>query len=357
MAQNRLKGVHISGVASVVPYGVRRIEEEPSLADTPVARINRLKTDIGIIKRHVTMKDECTSDLCEHAAKFLLSELGYDPSTIDSLILVTQTPDYFVPASSYVLHGKLGLTRNCAVLDINLGCSGYIYGLWLSSMMISSGNCKRVLLLTGDTISRCVSPHDRGVAPIFGDAGSATIIENGSKDQTITFSLHSDGTGYKHLIVPAGAFRTRSSEKTRQLIERKDGNLRSEEHLYMNGAEIFSFSIREVPLLIEEVLTASGWVKEEVDYFIFHQANKFVIQTIARKLKVPVEKVPYDVFEKYGNQSSASIPVTICENLSSVIRSKAIKTVLAGFGVGFSWAACSLSLGSTACYPVIVLEE
>lgn len=357
MAQSRLKRVRISGIASVVPSGVKRIEEEPSLAGTPVSRINRLKTDIGIIKRHITMKDECASDLCEHAAKFLFSDLGYEPSTIDSLILVTQTPDYFVPASSYVLHGKLGLTRNCAALDINLGCSGYVYGLWISSMMIAAGNCKRVLLLVGDTISRCVSPHDSAVAPLFGDAGSATIIENGSEDQEITFAFHSDGKRYKHLIIPAGAFRNRLSGKTRETIEGEEGNTRTDEHLYMNGAEIFNFSIREVPPLIEEVLTASGWVKEEVDYFIFHQANKFIIQTIARKLKVPIEKAPYDVFEKYGNQSSASIPVTICENLSSITRSKSIKVVLAGFGTGLSWAACTLSLGPMACCPVIVLQE
>jgi len=357
MAQSRLKGVRISGIASVVPSGVKRIEEEACLSGVSPSRIKQLKRDIGINKRHITLKDECASDLCEHAAKFLLSELGYDPSTIDCLIMVTQTPDYFQPATGCVLHGRLGLSKNCAAFDINLGCSGYVYGLWLSSMMISSGSCKRVLMLAGDTISRCVSSYDRAVAPLFGDAGSATIIENGSEDQTITFCLHSDGNGYKHLIIPAGAFRNRPSKKTGQMIEREQGNIRSEEHLYMNGAEIFNFSIREVPTLIEEVLSASHWAKEEIDYFILHQANNFIVKNIARKLKVPTEKAPYNVFEKYGNQSSASIPVTICENLSSVIRRESTKAVLAGFGVGLSWAVCAVSLGPTACYPVIVLQE
>lgn len=357
MAQSRLKGVRISGVASVVPSGVIRIEEEASLSGTAPARINLLKRDIGINQRHVTVKDECTSDLCEHAAKFLVSELGYDPSTIDCLILVTQTPDYFQPATSCVLHGRLELTKNCAAFDINLGCSGYVYGLWLSSTMIASGSCRRVLMLAGDTISRCVSPYDSAVAPLFGDAGSATIIEDGSKDQTITFSLHSDGKGYKHLIIPGGAFRNRPSGKTEQMTERGQGNIRSEEHLYMNGAEIFNFSIREVPPLIEQVLTESHWAKEEVDYFLFHQANKFITKNIARKLQLPPQKAPYNVFEKYGNQSSASIPVTLCENLSSILQNKALKVVLVGFGTGLSWAACALSLGPMACYPVIVLQE
>lgn len=355
--QSRIRGVRISGIATVVPSGVRTIEEETSLVGNDPLRIKRLKRDIGINKRHITLKDECTSDLCEHAAKFLLSKLSYDPSTIDCLVMVTQTPDYFQPATSYVLHGRLGLSENCAAFDANLGCSGYVYGLWLASLIISAGNCKRVMLLAGDTISRCVSPYDRAVAPLFGDAGSATLIENSSDDHTITFALHSDGQGYKHLIIPAGAFRKRPSAETGKMIQGEDGNLRSEEHLYMNGAEVFNFSIKEVPSLVEEVLAASTWQKEEIDYFIFHQANKFIIQNIARRLKIPVEKSPYDVFEKYGNQSSASIPVTICENLSSIVSDRVIKGVLAGFGTGLSWAACALTLGSIACHPVIVLGE
>ena len=355
--QSRLKGVSITGIASVVPSGVKRIEEEAELFGWSDLQIKRLKRDVGINKRHITLKDECASDLCEHAATFLLSQLGYDPTTIDCLLLVTQTPDYFQPATSCVLHGRLGLSKSCAAFDINLGCSGYVYGLWLSSMMISSGDCKRVLMLAGDTMSRCVSPYDRAVAPLFGDAGSATIIENSSDDHQITFALHSDGKGYKHLIIPAGAFRNRPSKETEQRTEREQGNIRSEGDLYMNGAEIFNFSIREVPPLIKEVLSASDWEEEEVDYFIFHQASKFIIKNIARMLKVLPEKAPYDVFEKYGNQSSASIPATICENLSSIIGDKSMKVVLAGFGVGLSWAACALSLGPMACYPVIVLEQ
>jgi 3-oxoacyl-[acyl-carrier-protein] synthase-3 len=354
--QNRLQGVSVTGVATVVPFGIRRIEDETELFGKDPNLISRFKRDVGINTRHITEKEECASDLCEHAAKSLLSQLGYDPSTIDALILVTQTPDYFQPPTSCVLHGRLGLSKNCSAFDVNLGCSGYVYGLWLSSMMIACGSCKRVLLLAGDTISRCVSPLDRAVAPLFGDAGTATILERTSNEQTITFCMHTDGKGYKHLIVPAGAFRNRPSEKTAQITKREQGNKRSEEHLYMNGAEIFTFSIREVPPLINEVLKASAWEKEEVDYFMLHQATTFIIKNIARRLKVPLEKVPYDVFEKYGNQSSASIPAAICEDLSSIVMDKPLKVVLAGFGVGLSWAACTLSLGPMACHPVIVLD-
>lgn len=357
--QSRFKGIRISGLSSVVPSGVRTIEDEVCFSGVESSKINRLKRDIGINTRHVALKEECASDLCEHAARFLLSELKYDPATIDCLILVTQTPDYFQPASSCVLQGRLGLSKNSAAFDINLGCSGYVYGLWISSMMISSGSCKRVLLLAGDTMSRCVSANDNAVAPLFGDAGSATLLELEEEvnDHGVTFALHSDGKGFKNLIIPGGAFRKRPSAETSHVIERENGNFRSEEHLYMNGAEVFNFSIREVPLLVEEVLTLSGWSLHEVDYFIFHQANKFIIKNIARILKIPIEKSPFNVFEKYGNQSSASIPVTICENLSPIISDRPAKIVLAGFGTGLSWGACTLTLGPMACYPVVVLNS
>jgi 3-oxoacyl-[acyl-carrier-protein] synthase-3 len=357
MVQNQLKGIRISGMASVVPSGVRSVEEEMSLLNMDPMRLSRLKKDIGLNKKHITVKDECASDLCEHAARFLLSELKYDLETIDCVVMVTSTPDYFQPATSCVLHGRLGLTENCAAFDINLACSGYIYGLWVSSMMIATGSCHRVLMLTGDTISRCVSPYDRAVAPLFGDAGSATIVEKGADDQVVTFAFRSDGSGYKHLLIPAGGFRKRPSEETSRIVEKEDGNARSEEHLYMNGAEIFSFTIREIPLIIEQVLSASNWSKEEVDYYVLHQANKFIIGNIARRLKIPLEKAPYNVFEKYGNQSSASIPVTICENLHSNLREHSMKVVFSAFGSGLSWAACALSLGPMDCYPVIVLDS
>jgi 3-oxoacyl-[acyl-carrier-protein] synthase-3 len=354
--KNQIKGVRISGVTSVVPSGVINFEEEADIFGLTETQIMRLKKDIGIDKRHITVKDECASDLCEQAANLLMAEFECDPLSIDCLLMITQTPDYFQPATSCVLHGRLGLGKQCATFDINLGCSGYVYGLWIGSMMISAGSCNRVLMLAGDTISRCVSQRDRSVAPLFGDAGSATLMERGTNEDAITFALHTDGKGYKHLIIPAGGFRNRPSSQTKCIIDREDGNARSEEHLYMNGAEIFTFSIREIPSLIEEVLTASAWEKEEVDYYLLHQANKFIIKNIMRKIGVPLEKAPCDVFGKYGNQSSVSIPVTICEHLAEVIPEKTIKVVLAGFGTGLSWAACALSLGPMKCCPVVVAK-
>jgi len=355
--QGQFKNVKISGIASAVPAVIKSLEEAAIQLNLSDFQVGRMKKDLGIGKRHVVNSHICASDLCRPAVKALLSELEYDPATIDAMIMVTQTPDYFQPATSCVLHGRLGLAKSCATFDINLGCSGYVYGLWLGSMIIHSGNAKRVLLLAGDTLSRCVSSSDRTVVPLFGDAGSATMIEEGANDSEMTFALHSDGTGYKHLVVPAGAFRKRLSVETTKQEQCKNGSTRSEEYLYMNGAEIFNFSIREVPPLVEEVLAVSGLKKEEVDYFIFHQANKFVISNIARMLGIPIEKAPFNVFERYDNQSSASIPVTLCEDLNTEVRKNKKKVVLAGFGTGLSWAACAMSLGPAICSPVVVLDE
>ncbi len=352
MALAQLKGIRLTGVSTVVPACFKKIDEERDLFDLHDLRLARLKKEIGVNKRHVVSKDECASDLCEHAARLLLSSLGCDPKTIDGLILVTQTPDYFQPATSCVLHGKLGLSKSCAAFDVNLGCSGYVYGLWLSSLMIAHANFRRVLLLAGDTLSRCVSPRDRAVAPLFGDAGSATLIEKGEETEWVNFILQSDGSGFGSLIIPAGAFRKRPTPETSKIAVGINGQERSEEHLFMNGAEIFTFSIREVPAQIEEILALSHWHKEDVDYYVLHQANKFINQNIARRLGIPKDKMPIEVFEKYGNQSSASIPAVLSENLSHVLKTQSLNVVLAGFGAGLSWAACALKMGPLACLPV-----
>lgn len=357
MATCQIPGIRIAGIATAVPSTIRKIDEESETLRLDPQRLARLKKELGVCKRHVVNEEECTSDLCEYAAKFLLSKLDYDASSIDGLLLVTQTPDYFQPATSCVLHGKLGLSKDCAVFDVNLGCSGYVYGLWMAAMMISSGGCHRVLLLAGDTLSRCVSPVDRSVAPLFGDAGSATLIEKTENENPLTFVLHSDGEGFQHLIVPAGAFRKRPSSKTSRMKKDGAGNLRSEEHLHMNGAEIFTFSLREIPLLIKEVLDATCWSLQEVDYFILHQANRFINNNIVRKLEVPLKKSPGKAFEKYGNQSSASIPAVLCNDLSSTLKKSSLKVILAGFGAGLSWAGCATELGPIDCFFVNMTKK
>jgi 3-oxoacyl-[acyl-carrier-protein] synthase III len=343
----------IQGIITAVPELRKSIDDEVDLYGGNVEQVERIKKTIGLHERRVVEGGVTAGDLCEKAARRLLEETGTAPDGLDAVILVTQTPDYFQPATACVLHGRLGLKTDCAAFDVNLGCSGYVYALWLAGMMIEAGGCERVLVLAGDTISRCVNPRDRALAPLFGDAGSATLVVRSEKEVESWFSLKTDGTGFEHLIVPAGAFRNPSTEETRREEADADGNIRSAEQLRMNGAEVFNFSIKVEPPAIREILEFSGKSVEEVDYLVFHQANKYIISNIARRLKVPLEKTPCATVERYGNQSCASIPGTICDCLAEPLREGRMNLVLSGFGVGLSWASCFLTLERLACCEVL----
>lgn len=331
-------------MVTVVPATEKSIDDEVDLYGGKPEQIERIKKTIGLHRRRVVRDGVTAGDLCETAARRLLERCSVEPDEIDALILVTQTPDYFQPATACVLHGRLGLKEDCAAFDVNLGCSGYVYALWLAGMMIETGSCKTVLVLAGDTISRCVNPRDRALAPLFGDAGSATLVTESARENASWFSLKTDGKGFEHLIVPAGAFRQPSTEETRLEKSDADGNIRSLEQLHMNGAEVFNFSIKVEPPAIREILEFAGKTVEEVDYLVFHQANKYIISNIARRLKIPMEKTPCAMVERYGNQSSASIPGTICDCLGERLEKETLRLVLSGFGVGLSWASCFLTM-------------
>jgi 3-oxoacyl-[acyl-carrier-protein] synthase-3 len=244
------------------------------------------------------------------------------------------------------MHGRLELGKHCRAFDVNLGCSGYVYGLWLSSSLIASGGAKRVLLLVGDTISKTVNPADRSSAFLFGDAGTATILEYDEEVEPISFVLGTDGKGFNNLIIPAGGARLPHSEKTSVPTEREEGNIRSDENLYMNGAEVFLFTLREIPKMVRCVVHDFN----EIDAVIMHQANKFILNYIAKKLKIPAEKIMLSL-DKYGNTSSASIPLTISKTLSNELNKETKRLLLTGFGVGFSWGSAVVS-----CGPMIIPE-
>lgn len=282
-----------------------------------------------------------------------MQRLELSPDGIDALLCVTQTPDYAQPCNAAVLHGQLGLGEDCAALDISLGCSGYVYGLWLAHMMVSSGGCQRVLLLAGDTISRITHPRDRAVAPLFGDGGSATLIEYCAEESPAWFSLNTDGSGYDKLIVPAGGFRQPASTETRADSTDEDGNIRCAENLCMDGAEVFNFSIRVEPASVRDVAQYAGLELESIDHFVFHQANRYILSNIAKRLKLDPAKVPMQTVEQYGNQSSASIPAAICLELDDVLRKGEKRLLLSGFGVGLSWASAIVHCGSLQACGVV----
>jgi 3-oxoacyl-[acyl-carrier-protein] synthase-3 len=357
MANTKFKNVKISGVVTVVPQIEKSIDDEIDLYGGNEKQIERIKKSIGLDKRRVADSNTTSADLCHQAANKLIKGLKINKAEVDGLIFVTQTPDHFQPSNAAILHGRLDLEKDCASFDINLGCSGYVYGLWMAHMMIASGTCSKVLLLAGDTISKYVNPKDRATAPLFGDAGSATLVEKSNSMQEAFFSLHTDGTGHEFIKVPAGGFRCRSTKDTAIVREDAEGNWRSQDDIYMNGGEVFNFSIKTEPAAITEILEYSQKTIDEIDYVVFHQANKYIITNIAKRLKLPLAKAPCETVSKYGNQSSSSIPSTINDALGEQVSFSKQQLVLSGFGVGLSWASAVVNVEKIYCPSIQIYSK
>jgi 3-oxoacyl-[acyl-carrier-protein] synthase-3 len=336
-------GVAVRGIASAVPARKQTVEDLGRLFGAEEAE--KIAQSTGVRVRRVARPEVCCSDLCFAAAESLLQSAQWPKESIDALLFVSQSFDYPLPATSCILQSRLGLPKTTAAFDVGLGCSGYVYGLWIAAGLISGG-CRRVLLLAGDTSTRYLAPHDRSAVPLFGDAGTATLLERDER-ATMHFELGSDGSGSRHLVIPAGIASSRLPHSTETMIrtKRADGIERSDEDLFMNGAEIFTFTLREVPPLISAILKRAQWDKGAVDGFFFHQANKFMLEYLAKRMGLSPAKVPM-VLEHYGNTSSASIPLAITHCARQQLEKQKMKLVLAGFGVGLSWAAAALEIGS-----------
>ncbi|CAK8723196.1 MAG: 3-oxoacyl-[acyl-carrier-protein] synthase-3 [Candidatus Electronema aureum] len=342
MSVSKISGVKISGIASAVPEQIRTIFDDMKVFGED--EVYKISANIGVKSRYIAPPHLCTSDLCFFAAERLLHEASWKKDSVDALIFVSQTPDYRLPATSCILQKRLGLSNECASFDISMGCSGYIYGLWVASSLIVGGNIDRVLLLVGDTSNKLLSPQDRSVALLFGDAGTATLLEKSAHAQPMTFVMGTDGDGANNLIVPSGGFRKIANESTKIRTERENNNIRSDEDLFMNGAEIFSFTLERLSPLIRSVLDESSWTVDDVDFFIFHQANKFILNFLTKKMKLSPHKVPI-VLEKFGNTSSASIPLALSSSLHEELCNKELRLIFSGFGVGYSWGAVALNVG------------
>lgn len=340
----RLEGARIAGIVAAIPG--RRVDNrsfEAQFGEKAVAEIVKMT---GVEARYWTDENVTSADLCAEAARHLLSRLDWDPRTIGAIVYVTQTPDFRLPATACTLQARLGLSTACAALDVNLGCSGYPYGLWLAMSLLRSG-LDRVLLLVGDTISKAVDAKDRSTALLFGDAGSATAIEHGGNDGFAQFVLGSDGSGARNLMIPGGGFRHPARDDSRVLG-------RDESKLFMDGGEVFNFTLRAVPGMVSQVLEAAGTGAGEIDAFVFHQANLFMLRHLARKLKIDSDRFPVNI-DRYGNTSSASIPLVLTSELGQSLRSRQMKMVVAGFGVGYSWAATVIPVGPLRCAEVLTL--
>ncbi len=352
---SKIGGIRISGIASAVPPDTMQVADAASRAGVGLDEAEKIAKMTGVRVRHVAPPGVCTSDLAYAATVRLLCELGWDRSSIDALIVASQTHDYNAPATACCLQDRLGLPRSCAAFDIALGCSGYIYGLWVCSTIMAAGSAKRALLLAGDTISWVVSPQDRATAFLFGDAATATALERDDSAPPMSFVLGTDGSGRDYLIEPGSGYRNRVTAESLERRPGPDGVPRSPLDLYMEGSEVFAFTLREVPSLIGEVLSLAGWTLEQMDAFVPHQANLFMLQHLSKRLKIPAQKLVVSL-DEYGNTSSASVPLAMSHRLAPRLRSGTENLILAGFGVGWSWGALAVTCGPMAMPDILVLE-
>jgi len=337
MLNSKINNVKISAISTVVPKRELCLLDDKTLYDGNEKQLEKVMLYSGFNKRRVADKNATTSDLCFEAAQIMFSQNNIKPDSIDALIFVTQTPDYYMPATACILQHKLGISQDCAAFDINQGCAGYTYGLWIASMLANHG-CKRVLLLVGDTGSKYTDMFRNNSAPIFGDAGSATLIEYDKNASSMFFNIGTDGSEFEVIMSKNGGFRNPPSKD----MFYKDASFKYEAQ--MDGIKVMEFAVDKVPLSINEVLSFSMVDKKEIDYFVMHQANKLILENIADELDIALEKMPMETLSKYGNQSSASIPCVICDSLKEAVSNKKLKLLLSGFGIGLSWVNCVLDI-------------
>lgn len=342
MAKTQNANVAIRGIVCAVPGDPVPVTEIG--AHFGDADVEKIAKTVGLNTVHRVARGQTAGDLAVEAAERLLELLDWSRDSIDGVIMVTQTPDHLCPATANIAQAKLGLSSDCLAFDVNQGCSGYVYGLYMGAQFVQSGGCRRFLLLAGDTSSIGISSEDRSVALLFGDAGTATALEFDSAAPPISFVLGSDGTGACNLIAPAGGWRQRPTAELLQRVDAEDGNRRAPFELYMDGLAVFNFTLQRVPPLIRGVLELHGWNKDEVRAYAFHQANGFILNMMAKKLKVTPAQVPINI-DRYGNTSMSSIPLVLADDLRDDLTGGApAKMVLAGFGIGYSWAAAAVEM-------------
>lgn len=330
----------ILGIEYALPKKVLSNEELAGLYPTWTAEKIREKT--GISARHVADREETASDLGMEAARKIIEKKLVPKEEINFIFNVTQSPDYKLPTTACIMQDVLGLSKSAGAFDINLGCSGYVYGLAVSKALIQSGIARNVLLITAETYSKHVHPMDKSTRTIFGDGAAATLVGNGGMEIGC-FDLGTDGSGRELLMIPAGGEKLPCSAETAKEME-TDGNIRSQDNIYMNGTGIFEFTIREVPSSVERVLEKEHLGKNDVDLFVFHQANQFMLSFLEKKMKLPKEKC-YHNFSDIGNTVSASIPIALKRAMEDGTIHPNQTIVLSGFGVGLSWGSTVIKTG------------
>lgn len=340
----RFSDKRIAGILTVLPKTEILFDDEARNYAFPERQTLRLKKIMGYEKHRVALPDTATSDLAVSGLQHLFETGALARDEIAALIVVTSTPDHLMPPTSNVVQRRCGLTDTTLCMDISQGCLGYIIGLTQGFLLLEHTN-KKVVLVNADVLSHMVSKQDRNSYPLIGDAAAVTVLENGQTPE-ICINIHMDGVRGNALLVPAGGSRMPCSPETAEMKADESGNIRSLDNLRMDGAAVFEFVQHDAPPMILETLAAAGLDRDQIDWYLFHQPNRFMLRKLAEKLEVPYEKVPMNIVENFGNPSGASIPLCVTHNLSDEMIKKKYLCCLSAFGSGLAWGAITIEMGN-----------
>lgn len=340
-----IEGVRIRGFRAVVPKQRHSYVEEPGIFTPEEAQ--KLYATIGVHERRLLPEPWCASDMCTAAAEGLIRQLDWDPKSIDVLVFVSQDADYVLPVTAAVIQRRLGLPTSAACFDVPLGCSGFVYGAWIASKLLGGSTARRALVLAGDVSARYLHPEDRATLPLFGDAGSAVALEVDPDAPPMHAIVGTDGAGARHIFVKAGGKRDCLIPGLEPRTPEEEARLRRDSRLTLNGAEVFSFTLRAVPPLFRDALEHAGLGVDDIDMVVPHQANRMMLEHIRKKVGFAPERYIIDM-EKFGNTSSASIPLAVCHRLGDALAEKPMRLMMAGFGVGWSWGTLIAEVGPIA---------
>ncbi len=330
---------YIKAISYYLPERV--VTNEELVREFPEWSVDKVAQKVGVDSRHVAAEHETAGDMAEKAARKLFDEYRIDPKSIDFLMLCTQSPDYFLPSTACILQDKLGIPTSAGAFDYNLGCSGCIYGLAMAKGLIAAGIAKNVLLLTAETYNKYLHPSDKSNRSIFGDGAAACLISTEGFAEIGEFSLGTDGSGANNLIVKTGA--SRQKEATGKLVEDDEGHIWYDDYLYMNGGAIFNFTLDAVPAMMKDILEKNNLEKDQIDYYVFHQANKFMLNTI-RKVCVLTKDKFYVNLSTTGNTVSSTVLIGLKDCLNNQTIKSGDKVMISGYGVGLSWGGTILTI-------------
>lgn len=351
MLTGQFQNIKIAGLSVAVPTAKVPVEHFYDVFGEE--NVVKFKEMTGVHSVSRAKLNQTASDLGYEAAEDVLQKSTLSKKDIGILIFVSQKPDYRVPSTAFVLHKRLGLSENCFCFDLNLACSGFIFGLQTILSLLENSSSKAALLITGDTSVKTLSPHDRTMVMLFGDSGSATLLEKTTVPTPINLAFRTDGDRFKSIITPSGAYRNRYAPKER--VAWSDGILRSDYDTHMKGMDVFGFSITDVPLLMKDFLTTQEKTPEDYDYFILHQANNYILKQLSRKLKIQTEKIPVSL-DRFGNNSSNSIPLVLADYFG-IEKQGNIKIFICGFGAGLSLACGDLTIDTAVVNPLIETDS